>query len=258
MRGEGDVASWFARVDRELWERSAAPPACWGGQYRLGDPGSYVSDAVFEEVLPTERERSLYLVLANEWDGCGPLPPGVAERAGDEEWLGRRASDACEEPEAVAYYTELMPDDFDRVELRALASERPDLFGAGELAAFPELSRALAPGRGGALSVGTRLGELAAVPWDDGTGQGILVELRKPDGTVGSVCVAEVSSDGAGAGLRTIALDGHDGSEVFECDPAGPEMGYPRGEGYGLGDLEAECGAGGGQSPAPGREDRER
>lgn len=277
MRGRGadgpalnSLIEWFQVADDRLRELSTDFPACWGAQYRIGDPGAYVSESAFHDVLADELQRDTYLVVANRWGGPLEGLAEVAERAGDGAWMAERAREACEGCDAAAFYTEDFPDSYTQGELDELLEERPDLFGDDDASAFPEIRGALlrarrsrqAPTAGAAegFSVRTPLGVLAARPWgEDGAYDGMLVELRKPDGTVGTVSVIEVVSGAEGADLaergecllRTIALDGRGAAEVVECDPDGDDMRWA--EHGGIDELEAECAA---PAPAPARRGR--
>jgi hypothetical protein len=77
-------------------------------------------------------------------------------------------------------------------------------------------------------SVQTPVGDLRVKVSDDMNHPGISVNLVKPDGTYGTVCLAEVAgaSEPGGPTLHTLAWVGR-GEEVAQetvCDPDGPEM----------------------------------
>lgn len=84
------------------------------------------------------------------------------------------------------------------------------------------------------LYVETPLGTLAArYEGERGIRDRIVVELQKPDGTCGDVCIAEVVSGEAETGyptrLRTFAFNGRDVCPAArtDLDIDGEEMGYP-------------------------------
>lgn len=108
------------------------------------------------------------------------------------------------------------------------------------------------------LYVETPVGTLAArYEGDPGIYDGIVVELQKPDGTCGDVCIAEVVSGEAEIGyptrLHTFAFNGRDESPAArtDLDIDGEEMDYPalaparRPARHPADSLEKEAGAGG-------------
>lgn len=132
-----ELLDWYFEKDGLLLERAVDNPACWGGHFRIG-PDGYVTPEAWDAVLPTGQESNLYYAVVSALDGDLPLNE-VASHEGDEEWLGEVASEYAAGVDAEVYYTEAFPSDYTPDEQRDLASERPDLFTAEQLAAWDDL-----------------------------------------------------------------------------------------------------------------------
>ena len=83
------------------------------------------------------------------------------------------------------------------------------------------------------VEVPTPEGSLAVMPWGDAASgyYGLSVELRKPDGTRGTVCIAEVTTPVAArreeypTTVHTFVANGRDeGMAVVDLDPNGAQM----------------------------------
>lgn len=142
----------------------------------------------------------------------------VANERGMDGCLVRHLDDALGQAGDGADQLALAQDEYER-ELRA------ELVAVPDETTRPHIS---------VLSVETPMGTLAAhYRGDPGIYDGIEVELRKPDGTVGTVCLAEVVSGEGAEGyptrVHTLAFDGRDEEPASrtDLDIDGEEMDYP-------------------------------
>ncbi len=131
----GAMFAWTALKNGEIWGEDNefvgdfSNPPCFGGVF--GGEGDYVSAARAYEALPTRLEMSAWVALNNAPDDES-LATEVAElvSAGREPELGQLAADLAEHEDALFYYTEISPYDFNVEELDELRESRPDLFDA--------------------------------------------------------------------------------------------------------------------------------
>lgn len=133
-----ELLDWYHGKDDLLIGQARDCPACWGGNFRVGHEG-YVSEEVWESVLPTDLESSLYYAVVASLDTDFAALDEVAAHREDEEWLAVVARDYIEDGNAEVYYTEFFPDDYTPDEQHALAEERPDLFTAEEIEGLADL-----------------------------------------------------------------------------------------------------------------------
>lgn len=133
-----ELLDWYHGKDVLLIGQARDRPACWGGNFRVGVEG-YVSEEVWDSVLPTDLESSLYYAVVAALADYAALDEVAAHRD-DEEWLGDVARDYVENGDAEVYYTEFFPNDYTPEEQFALAEERPDLFTAEEVEGLADLS----------------------------------------------------------------------------------------------------------------------
>ena len=119
------------------------PPACWGWNIRIGDPGLYVSEDMLDVAisrLPSSlRDIAYDLYLIDMNSGIETVPS--AHLLSDEA-LAADAAASCELSEAPSYGTEFYPPDYSPDELVELARDSPRLFGGEDRASWPELAGA--------------------------------------------------------------------------------------------------------------------
>lgn len=125
-----DLYKWFKDADEALTSKATGMPACFGPNYRVG-PGRYVSGRTWEAVLPTQADRALYLILANEGTD-EDIFVNTFDNMGSADWLVFESELALKANPEV-FFVAIDRDDFTQEELGELASERPELFTAEEL-----------------------------------------------------------------------------------------------------------------------------
>lgn len=128
---EKELRAWYDDVNAQLEAHERWFPACWGGQFCLGN-FMYVSDEDMMAVLKTERELHLWYCVAYSVETSAPISMrDVIKHQDDDEWLSSNASELVDD--GSFFYTELFPSDLDVYELTDLADDRPDLFPADDL-----------------------------------------------------------------------------------------------------------------------------
>lgn len=130
-----DAMKWFGGVDSRLVGMAVGFPACWGWQFRISDDGAYVTEDQFNLVLPTQAERDLYLLMANDGVTCDTVA-----HASDPAWMADRVKAVMGSDESVVYGTEVYPDELSAGELGDLSSGRRDLFTDSCMAMYPHLA----------------------------------------------------------------------------------------------------------------------
>lgn len=120
------LSDWFWQRDACLRLEAREWPACWGGNYRV-DEGEYVSQEAFERALPSPRDRSLWIALANLGPTDDTLSDDVISHLGDGPWLNDLAAFSVGLDDAPVFFTEERPEWVSEPELSLLLSERPDL-----------------------------------------------------------------------------------------------------------------------------------
>ncbi|HIY83875.1 hypothetical protein [Rubneribacter sp.] len=149
------LLSWFFDKDSQVMAAARYWPACWGGQFRVGE-ARYATEEDVLDALSGPLDLNLYYALCDCDRLGGALPLSeIAAHAGDAPWLASRAAEYIEQGGAV-FYTEAYPDDFDECELAELAKDRPDLFTEESVREYPRLQAAVS-----ALGVKGRNGEAA-------------------------------------------------------------------------------------------------
>lgn len=141
-RSAQELGRWYDQRDQCLMASARDWPACWGGQMRVGEGGSYVSVSEWERALPTYSEQQVWLAIAN--DAVGSLEEALEHvhrwrdehDVGDGEvvdlaWFEEALDEALESPSCPCFYTEALGRDFSDEELEALLEERPDLADEG-------------------------------------------------------------------------------------------------------------------------------
>lgn len=123
------LGAWYDDVDAELARRARDFPACWGGMYRIGDPGLYVTEEDFDEVLPSDLDRWLYMAMSNygPYGSCEHDLEEFAQAVQDGGGVLFDLGAGTDAIDAAVYYTEDLPENYTADELEELLGERPDL-----------------------------------------------------------------------------------------------------------------------------------
>lgn len=141
--GYDELVAWYRETGARLADLGREWPACWGGQYRLGDSGLYVSEADARTVLRSKYDLDLYICMAvAEADTGEDGLVEVGAHMRDKAWLSRKAElDPCDD--GFCYVEPENPlSEFSRPELVELRSSRPDLFSEDDMRRYPELALA--------------------------------------------------------------------------------------------------------------------
>ena len=128
---ERELVAWYEDVNRRLKPYERDSPACWGGQFRTDDNGTYVPAEAMAAALESSRELDLWYCLAYRIGcGCGAGLSEINEHQDDAGWLAAEAESLVDGP---IFYTEYLPEDYDYGELVDLADKRPDLFNGEDI-----------------------------------------------------------------------------------------------------------------------------
>lgn len=163
------LQAWFESSARELLSRATEFPAALWGQYRVDAGDDWVSEADFEEVLPTKHLRDLYVLMANG-DADGTLDVGeVAAHATDRDWVSSQASAAVGSEGSEVFWTEAYPEDIGADDFARLGDEVADEVRGAALADCIEAGwteEALRDPEGAGIEVTDAMRE-AAGRWSD-------------------------------------------------------------------------------------------
>ena len=126
----GTLEAWYFQRDQVLLSRARGLPAAWGGQYRV-DSNLFVSDKDWAEVLGSERDQSLWMLVSNYGFATCEEAITVAEiveHLDDPAWIEERRLDPNDQ-DANCLHTTFEPEDLTLGERANLDLERPDLIG---------------------------------------------------------------------------------------------------------------------------------
>ena len=102
------LLSWFFDKDSQVMAAARYWPACWGGQFRVGE-ARYATEEDVLDALSGPLDLNLYYALCDCDRLGGALPLSeIAAHAGDAPWLASRAAEYIEQGGAV-FYTEAIP-----------------------------------------------------------------------------------------------------------------------------------------------------